>query len=146
MGVHRRTRMLELTWRVHRGLFRATRGRVGRRYGGMPIALVTTTGRKSGQPRDVTIPFVRDRERYVFVASNAGDTRDPDWVHNLRARPEATLTVGGRTVPVRGREADGEERDRLWALATEANPDYLEYEQRVTNRRIPVMVLEEPSQ
>jgi deazaflavin-dependent oxidoreductase (nitroreductase family) len=111
----------------------------------MPIALVTTTGRRSGEPRDVTIPFVRDGARYVFVASNAGDTRDPDWVHNLRATPGATLTVGGRTVPVRGREADGEERERLWALAAETNPDYLEYERRVTNRRIPVMVLEEAS-
>lgn len=145
MAVHRRTRMLELVWRAHRGLFKATRGRVWRRYGGMPIALVTTTGRRSGEHRDVTIPFVRDGARYVFVASNAGDARDPDWVHNLRAKPDATLTVGGRTVPVRGREADGEERDRLWALATETNPDYLEYERRVTNRRLPVMVLEEAS-
>ena len=145
MAVHRRTRSLEFAWRTHRRIFRATRGRFGKTFGGMPIALVTTTGRRSGEPRDVTIPFVRDGERYVFVASNAGDTRDPDWVHNLRANPGATLTVGGRTVPVRGREADGEERERLWALASETNPDYLEYERRVTNRRIPVMVLEQAS-
>jgi deazaflavin-dependent oxidoreductase (nitroreductase family) len=142
----RRTKLIELSWRIHRRVFRATRGRIGRRFGGMPIALVTTTGRRSGQPRDVTIPFVRDGERYVFVASNAGDTRDPDWVHNLRADPEATLTVGGRALPVRGHEAEGEDRARLWALACETNPDYLEYERRVTGRRIPVMVLEAASE
>ncbi len=132
---------MELVWRTHRRVYRATGGRLGRSFAGMPVGLLTVTGRRSGRPRTATLPYLRDGDAHVLVASNAGEPTDPDWVLNLRANPEATYQLGRTIVRVRAREADGEERDRLWALATGANPDYREYERR-TQRRLPVVVLE----
>jgi deazaflavin-dependent oxidoreductase (nitroreductase family) len=142
MATHRRTKLLELVWRFHRKLFTATGGRVWTTYGGMPIAMVTTTGRKSGQPRSVTIPFFRHGDAFVFVGTNAGAPRDPDWVQNVRAKPEATVKLKGHGVPVRARVTQGEERERLWAEAVAHNHDYAEYARIITGREIPVVVLE----
>ena len=68
--------------------------------------------------------------------------RNPAWVHNLRAEPQATVTVGGEERSVTAREASGEERDRLWSLVTEAFPLYETYQRR-TKRLIPLFVLED---
>jgi deazaflavin-dependent oxidoreductase (nitroreductase family) len=142
MAAVRRTKLLETSWRLHRWLFRVTGGRVGTRFQGMPIVMLTTTGRRSGEPRSVTIPFIADGDAYVCVGSNAGHPADPDWVRNLRADPRATLFRKGERFAVTGHEAEGDERERLWAMAVETDPAYAEYERRVTSRRIPVMVLE----
>jgi len=142
MAAVRRTKAIEASWRLHRWLFRVSGGRVGTRFQGMPIVLLTTTGRKSGEPRSVTIPFITDGDAFVCVGSNAGHTADPDWVRNLRANPSATLFRKGERFAVTGHEAEGAERERLWARAVETDPAYAEYARRVTSRRIPVMVLE----
>jgi F420H(2)-dependent quinone reductase len=142
MAIHKRTRMLEAVWRFHRRLFNATGGRVWTKFGGMPIAMVTTTGRKSGQPRSVTIPFFRDGDAYVFVGSNAGAAKDPDWVQNLRTHPQATIKLKGTEIPVRGHVAADDERNRLWTRAIEHQPDYAEYQRNLTDRQLPVVVLE----
>ncbi len=105
------------------------------------MLLLTTIGRKSGQPRNVVLPFQRHGEGFVVIASNAGEPGDPKWWLNLSSNPDATVTIGSQKRRVRAREADGEERERLWARAVEAEPSYSEYERRVS-RRIPVVVLE----
>ena len=70
-----------------------------------------------------------------------GEPRHPAWYHNLRANPDVEIQVGSESLAVRARDAEGEERDRLWAEVVAAQPDYDAYTKR-TERRIPVVVLE----
>ena len=131
-----------LVTRLHPHVYRATGGRgpIGRNFG-IQNVIVTMTGRTSGKVREVPLYAVPEGDRMVIIGSNAGDDREPAWVGNLRATPRASLRVGREVRPVRAREAEGEERDRLWALAAAAYPGYETYRTR-TARLIPVVVLE----
>ena len=102
---------------------------------------LTTTGRRTGKPRPVTLYAWDDGDRVVVVGSRGGAAKDPDWVGNLRADPRATVKQGRDVREVRASEVDGSERDRLWALVVEAFPLYSTY-QRKTKRVIPLFVLE----
>lgn len=103
--------------------------------------MLTTKGRKTGESRMVLLTYVTDADHYAVFASHAGEEREPPWWLNLRAAREAEVHVGGRSMRVRAREAEGEERARLWERATSAEPNYAEYQKR-TKRRIAVVVLE----
>jgi len=102
---------------------------------------LTTAGRRSGAPREVPLYGWEDGDRLVIVGSRGGAARNPDWVHNLRAEPRATVKQGRVVRSFRAQEVDGSERDRLWKLVTEAFPMYASY-QRKTKRLIPLFVLE----
>ena len=102
---------------------------------------LTTTGRRSGQPRSVPLYAWEDGDRLVVVGSRGGAASDPDWVRNLRDEPRATLKQGREVRNVRATEVDGTERDRLWDLVVAAFPLYGAY-QRKTKRVIPLFVLE----
>jgi deazaflavin-dependent oxidoreductase (nitroreductase family) len=119
---------------------RFTGGRFGK-VGPMDALLLTTTGRKSGERRDVALNYLPEGESHVVVASYAGEDRDPAWWRNLKANPDAELRVGGRRIGVRAREAEGPERERLWARLVATDPAYAEYQER-TKRRLPVVMLE----
>lgn len=131
-----------LVSRLHPLAYRAMGGRglVGRNFGVLNV-IVTMTGRRTGRVRDVPLFAFEDGARLVVIGSNAGDDREPAWVGNLRANPTASVRVGREVRPVRAREAEGEERVRLWALAVDGYPGYELYRQ-MTLRRIPVVVLE----
>jgi deazaflavin-dependent oxidoreductase (nitroreductase family) len=105
--------------------------------------ILVTTGRKTGQPRPVTLYAFADggEDRLVIVGSRGGSSRDPAWAWNLRANPRATLRLGKDVRDVRAYEADGDERDRLWQLVSAAFPLYETY-RRKTTRTIPLFVLE----
>jgi len=130
-----------VTGRVHTVLYRLTGGWIGQAAGGITNLLLTTTGRKSGQPRTVPLAYVEDEGRFVVVASNGGSDRPPGWWVNLRHQPAATVEIGTRTIPVVARETTDAERLRLWPRLKQANPFYGQYEQ-ITARRIPVVLLE----
>lgn len=102
---------------------------------------LTTTGRRSGESRRVTLYAFQDGDRLVVVGSLGGAAKDPAWAGNLRAEPSATVRNGGDTIDVRAHEVDGPERDRLWKLVTEAFPLYTTYQGK-TERVIPLFVLE----
>ena len=102
---------------------------------------LTTTGRRTGQARPITLYAYPDEDRLVIVGSLGGAARDPAWVGNLAADPAATVRIDREDRPVRARVAEGAERERLWTLACEAFPLYRTY-QRKTERTIPVIVLE----
>ena len=108
----------------------------------MQITLMTT-GRKTGEPRAVTLYAFEDGDRLVIVGSSGGDSTHPAWVFNLRAQPRATVRIGkeDRSVVAREVEDKGPERDRLWKLVTQAFRYYATY-QRKTTRLIPLFVLE----
>jgi deazaflavin-dependent oxidoreductase (nitroreductase family) len=108
---------------------------------GTTILLLTTTGRKSGEPRTMPLIFREDGDRWVIVASKGGYPNDPGWYKNLLESPDATIQVLDEEIPVRASTAAGAERERLWKLMTEVWPDYDAY-QGNTDREIPVVVLE----
>jgi deazaflavin-dependent oxidoreductase (nitroreductase family) len=84
---------------------------------------------------------IEDGERVVLIASNFGRSRHPAWYHNLRANPEATLSVRGQKKTYIAREADGREREDYWHQAVELYAGYAAYEKRTGGRKIPIMVL-----
>jgi F420H(2)-dependent quinone reductase len=126
---------------LHRRVYRLTGGKVGARIANMPVLLLTTTGRKSGKPRTQPLAYTRATEGYAVIASKGGATQHPLWYLNLCANPSAEVTVGRETQKVRAREAEGEERDRLWRQLADVYSGYDRYA-RETSRRIPVIVLE----
>jgi deazaflavin-dependent oxidoreductase (nitroreductase family) len=130
----------KLTGRLHAWLYRSTGGRIGHRAGHITNLLLTTTGRKSGEPRTVTLTYMADGESYVLVASNGGSDRHPVWWLNLQKTPRVQVQVGNGTFRVVAVEADAAERARLWTRLKAYNPFYARYEQ-ITERRIPVVVL-----
>ena len=129
--------------RVHRLLLTASFGRVGRRFGGMPSLELTTTGRRSGEPRAtmLTAPLV-DGDTVVIVASRGGDPADPAWYRNLVAEPRVTVRLIGQPArPMRARTVAGDERARLWERIVAVQPRYAGYQSK-TDCVIPVVVLE----
>jgi deazaflavin-dependent oxidoreductase (nitroreductase family) len=113
---------------LDRRVSRATGGRVSVvRLLGLPSLLLTTTGRRSGQPRNQPLLYVPDGDSFVVVGSNWGGPRHPEWSANLLAQPLATATIRGRRIPVRAVLVEGVERDRLWTLFQETWPAYQGY-------------------
>jgi deazaflavin-dependent oxidoreductase (nitroreductase family) len=125
---------------LDRAVSRLTKGRVVA-LGMTPSLLLTTTGRRSGQPRSVPLQYLREGDGFVVVGSNWGQQGNPHWVHNLLAKPEAVVTVGGRDVPVRAEEADGAERQAYWDRLVEQWPGYRGYEATAGNRKIRIFRL-----
>jgi deazaflavin-dependent oxidoreductase (nitroreductase family) len=125
----------------HVRVYKETGGERGYNWRGTEILLLETEGRKSGEPR-ITPLIQREVDgNWVLVASKGGYPEHPAWFKNLTAKPEAEIQVKADRVPVRAREAEGEERDRLWKKMTEVWPAYDDYQKR-TDRRIPIVVLE----
>ena len=122
--------------------YRETGGEVGHRWKrGSKVLLLTTKGRKTGEPRTSPLIYEEDGDRYVVVASKGGAETHPRWYLNLRENPNVVLQVLDEVFPAHARTAEGEERERLWQLVTKQWPDYDRYQTK-TDREIPVVVLE----
>ncbi len=122
--------------------FRQNGGLVGGPFQGAPMILVPHVGRKSG--REYVNPLVYQKldDGWAIFASKAGAPEHPAWYENLKSHPETTVEIGTETIPVRVREAAGEERDAIWAKQKAAMPGFAEYEEKAAPRTIPVLVLE----
>jgi deazaflavin-dependent oxidoreductase (nitroreductase family) len=125
---------------LHNRLYRASKGKVGGSMRGAPVLLLTTTGRKSGKKRTTPLLYGRAGDDLVVVASVGGAPKNPAWYWNLQGR-EAEVQVGGERRRVRARDAEGEERERLWQQMVGIWPPYADYQTKTT-RQIPVVVLE----
>src|SRR5438105_2456524 len=110
--------LIKLFTRFNAFLLRATGGRLGGQLGRQSILILTTTGRRSGQPRETPLSYYRDGTRYLVVASNWGRDQPPDWLLNLEKQPRGAVQVNGRRLSVEGRPAEGDEQTRLWKLVT----------------------------
>ncbi|HZS24382.1 MAG TPA: nitroreductase family deazaflavin-dependent oxidoreductase [Gaiellaceae bacterium] len=120
--------------------FRANEGRVGGRWEGRDLLLLTTTGRKSGRPHTTPMVYTRDGDRLLVYASKAGAPTHPDWYLNLVANPRVTVEVGAERYEATATPLEREERDRAFAAQAERVPTFAEYQQK-TNRVIPVVAL-----
>ena len=126
----------------HVARYRATDGEEGHVWReDSTILLLTTKGRTTGLDRTVPLIYDLDGENPVIVASKGGAPDHPGWFKNLAKTPQAEVQILDRHIPVRAREAEGEERERLWAQMNRMWPHYEEYQEK-TERRIPVVVLE----
>jgi proline iminopeptidase len=108
---------------------------------GSHILLLTTTGRKTGNKTTTPLIFGLDGDNPVIVASQGGAPDHPGWYKNLVKNPSAEVQIKGETFAVRARDAEGDERNRLWELMNREWKHYAEYQTR-TDRVIPVVVLE----
>jgi deazaflavin-dependent oxidoreductase (nitroreductase family) len=131
---------LSLIGPEHIRRYQETGGEVGYLWNGVPTLLLTTTGRRSGEPRTSALIFGRDGGRYLVVASMGGAPKHPAWYLNLTAQPLATIQVRDRTIPVLAETAPLPDKPRLWAVMQDIWPNYATYQQRTT-RDIPVVVL-----
>ena len=105
------------------------------------LGKLTTTGRVTGQETTTPLIFGLDGDNPVIVASQGGAPKHPGWYRNLRKHPEVGVQIKGERFRARARDAEREERERLWRMMNGEWPHYAEYQER-TDRRIPVVVLE----
>jgi F420H(2)-dependent quinone reductase len=132
--------LFRVTTGLHTALYRGTGGKIAGRMFTSPFMLLTTTGRRSGQPRVTPLLCIRDGDRFLAIASFGGDDRDPQWFKNLQANAETTIQLGDETIPVRATVATPEEKKALWPKVLAAYKGYANYQRR-TSRDIPVVIL-----
>jgi deazaflavin-dependent oxidoreductase (nitroreductase family) len=133
--------------RAHAALIRLSRGRIRRSFlftGGMPILVLTTTGRKSGQRRSTSVGYLKHGDAFAVLASNAGNDRSPAWWLNLQADPGAEVLAEGARIPVTAGRADAAMERELWGEFARLHPGFDEY-RSLTERQIPGVLLEPTS-
>lgn len=109
--------------------------------GPVPTLLLTTIGRKSGEPRHVPLLYVDDGDGFLVVGSKGGNVDHPVWFLNLQANPECEIRVAALHTKARARVLEGDDYARVWSKITTAYPNYAKYQAR-TDRQIPVIRLE----
>ena len=112
---------------------------------GLPLLGLTTTGRRSGQPRYAPLVAIPFRDSLALLGTNFGQASTPTWVLNLEAEPRATVTHREVTLAVVARPADEPEREEVLTTAAEVYVGYPKYLRRITGRRVRVFVLERPT-
>jgi F420H(2)-dependent quinone reductase len=127
--------------RLHRGLFRVTGGRIGKRLVDNDMLLLTTRGRRTGEDHTVPLLYLQDGRRVVVIASYGGRPNPPDWYLNLVADPEVIVRTSEGAWAGNATLAEPEERARWWPRVVEAYEGYAEYQSR-TDREIPVVFID----
>jgi F420H(2)-dependent quinone reductase len=126
---------------AHRRILAASGGRILGRLGGHPLIILTTTGRKTGQPHSTPVIGIPDGPDWLVVASNGGAATQPLWARNIEACPEVTVRRGKRTAAFRARILPDSERASRWPALSAAYPAY-DKMQAKTDRPLPVIALE----
>jgi deazaflavin-dependent oxidoreductase (nitroreductase family) len=133
-------------WRAfqssHLALFRLSGRRLGTSFGRINVLFLHHFGAKTGAERISPLLYVTDGDNLAIIASKGGHARHPAWYHNLKAHPDVRVEMRGEVRNVRAREAQGQERERIWKKAASTWPDYDNYQRRAPHRKIPVIVLE----
>jgi deazaflavin-dependent oxidoreductase (nitroreductase family) len=132
--------VLRVFSRIHIAVYRWTGGIIGERIFGNRMLLLTTTGRKSGQPRTTPVGYLTDGDALVIVAGAAGAAKQPDWWLNLESHPEAQAQVGRCRLRVSATRALPEEQQHLWARYPAQQALFDQMQKRVS-REIPVVIL-----
>ena len=112
---------------------------IGCTFQNIPVALLTTTGRKTGEPRVSPLYFLRDGDRVIVAASKGGSAKNPMWYLNLKANPKVQVQNKKEVLDLTARDANDEERERYWPQLVDMYPSYDDY-QSWTDRTIPIVV------
>ncbi len=126
--------------RTYQWMYEETDGRFTW-LGGLPVLLLRTTGRKTGEERTAALVYLRDGGDLVVVASRGGSDRPPRWLLNIQDHPEVGVQIGRQHQRMRARVADSQERARLWPLVNQNNGNRYAAYQAKTKRQIPVVIL-----
>ncbi len=142
------SKIIKLGSKANTALYKATGGRVGGTWrvgAGLrkpaPVCLLTTIGRKSGQPRTAPLIYLRRGDSFVVVASQGGSAKNPAWYLNLRDNPQVTIQIGKEKHDLVARTATDAERAELWPDLVDTYADYDTYA-AWTERTIPVVICE----
>ncbi|QZT62317.1 nitroreductase family deazaflavin-dependent oxidoreductase [Mycolicibacterium austroafricanum] len=132
--------------------YKATGGRIGYNWrlgsnrfsAPPPVGILTTIGRKSGQPRESPLLFLREGDRVVLVASQGGRATNPMWYLNVKANPAVTFQIKNEKLKLTAREATDAERDEYWPKLDAMYPDFANY-RSYTDRQIPILICDPDS-
>lgn len=133
-------KILRTVNRIQIAIYRRSRGKIANRVANMPLLLITTYGRKTGNPATNPVVFIQDGQDYLVSGSAGGMDWDPGWYLNLKARPQARIEVGEQAFDVQATIAAGDERVALYEKFKAASPNFEKYE-KGTSRVIPVIRL-----
>jgi deazaflavin-dependent oxidoreductase (nitroreductase family) len=126
---------------LERAIAAVTGGRVQLSGLLVPTLVLHTRGARSGEPRDTVLMYTPDgRGRAIVAGTSFARDEHPGWTYNLRAHPDASITVRGRTLNVRSTEMDGVDRERAWARIERQWPNYRSYE-RESGRTVRLFLL-----
>ncbi len=120
--------------------FRANQGRVGGPFATMNLLLITIKGAKSGKAYTYPLAYTMHGDDYVIIASKGGSDTHPDWYHNLKANPRATVEVGDEKFEIEARETKDPQRENLYTEHANQYPGFWDYKKK-TSRKIPVFAL-----
>jgi deazaflavin-dependent oxidoreductase (nitroreductase family) len=136
----RTTTIIKWMSRAQTFLYKKTGGRLGGTFlQGAPVALLTTTGRKSGEPRVSPLLYLREGNRVVLVASKGGAATNPMWYLNLKANPKVSVQIKDEVLHLTARDATDGERAQYWPRLTEMYTSFEDY-QSWTDRVIPIVI------
>ena len=133
--------LLKYFARAHIWVYRRTNGKVGAKLLRFPAALLTTTGRKSDEPRTTATLYLRDGDRVIVPASFGGRDEDPLWYLNLKENPDVRVQIRAQRLDLVARDATAAERERYWPRLTRIYPPYRKYRE-AADRVIPLVVCE----
>jgi F420H(2)-dependent quinone reductase len=132
--------LLKWMGRVNTFFYRRGGGEgLGGTFQKIPVALLTTTGRKSGQPRVSPLYFLRDGDRVVVAASRGGSDKNPLWYLNLKANPKVSVQIKKEVLDLTARDATDDERAQYWPQLVKMYSGYEDY-QSYTDRSIPIVI------
>jgi deazaflavin-dependent oxidoreductase (nitroreductase family) len=120
-------------------IYRLSKGKLGGTFGNAPVALLTTTGRKTGEPRVSPLLYLREGNRVVLVASKGGSDKNPLWYLNLKANPKVSVQIKDEVLQLQARDASEAERAEYWPKLDAMYPSFVDY-RSWTERVIPVVI------
>ncbi|MGY4709642.1 nitroreductase family deazaflavin-dependent oxidoreductase [Mycolicibacterium sp. CBM1] len=126
--------------RAQTALYKVSNGKIGGSFlEGAPVALLTTIGRKSGEPRVAPLLFLREGNRIVLVASQGGSDKHPLWYLNLKANPKVKVQIKDEVLSLTARDATEQERAEYWPKLVAMYSSFDDY-QAWTDRVIPIVI------
>lgn len=132
-----------LKWlgRANAWIYQRSNGKLGGTMQKAPVALLTTTGRKTGQPRVSPLLYLREGDRVILGASRVGSDKHPLWYLNLKANPKVSVQIKDEVLSLRARDATTAERAEYWPKMVAMYPNFEDY-QSWTDREIPIVICE----
>jgi len=120
-------------------IYKRSNGKLGGTFQGAPVALLTTTGRKTGEPRVSPLLYLREGDRVILGASRSGSDKHPLWYLNLKANPKVSVQIKDEILALTARDANEPERKQYWPKMVAMYPSYDDY-QSWTDRTIPIVI------